>query len=119
MFGSTTGAELDAVAGYLDGLVTANRLPQKVLVYHQLHVDIVRDELLLTERPGVVLVKSVDGIGAPADKVGTYQRVVATLPPFVHTGFKPFYEEDTRSGPLMTPPEVLGLVPQPEYVLYE
>jgi hypothetical protein len=119
VFGSTTGAELDAVAGYLDGLVTANQLPQKVLVYHQLHVDIVRDEQLLTERPGVALVKSVDGIGAAAEKVGTYQRVVAGLPPFVHTGFKLFYEEDTRSGPLMTPPEVLGLQPQPEYVLYE
>lgn len=33
VFGSTTGAELDQVAGYLDGLVTAGRLPQKVLVY--------------------------------------------------------------------------------------
>jgi hypothetical protein len=119
VFGSTTGAELDAVAAYVDGLVTAHRLPQKVLVYHQLHVDIVRDEQGLTERPGVALVKSVDGIGAAADKVGTYQRVVATLPPFVHTGFKLFYEEDVRSGPLMGPPEVLALVPQPEYVLYE
>jgi hypothetical protein len=119
VFGSTTGAELDAVAAYLDGLVTAHHLPQKVMVYHQLHVDIVRDEQLLTERPGVVLVKSVDGIGAAADKVGTYQRVVATLPPFVHTGFKLFYEEDTRSGPLMDPGAVLALFPQPEYVLYE
>ncbi|WP_448613881.1 hypothetical protein [Modestobacter sp. URMC 112] len=119
VFGSTTGAELDAVAGYLDGLVTAGGLPQKVLVYHQLHVDIVRDEQLLTERPGVVLVKSVDGIGAAADKVGTYRRVVEGLPPFVHTGFKLFYEEDVRSGPLMAPADVLALAPQPEYVLYE
>ena len=119
VFGSTTGAELDAVAAYLDGLVTAGRLPQKVLVYHQLHVDIVRDEQLLTDRPTVALVKSIDGIGAAPDKVGTYQRIVATLPPFVHTGFKLFYEEDVRSGPLMTPEEVLALVPQPEYVLYE
>jgi hypothetical protein len=64
-------------------------------------------------------VKSVDGIGAAADKIGTYQRVIATLPPFVHAGFKLFYDEDTRSGPLMAPAEVLALVPQPEYVLYE
>jgi hypothetical protein len=119
VFGSTTGAELDSVAAYLDGLVTANQLPQKVMVYHQLHVDIVRDEGTLLDRPTTALVKSVDGIGAAADKVGTYQRVVATLPPFVHTGFKLFYEEDVRSGPLMAPEDVLGLVPQPEYVLYE
>ncbi len=119
VFGSTTGAELDAVAGYLDGLVSAHRLPQKVMVYHQLNAGIVRGEEQLTEHPGVALVKSVDGIGAAADKVGTYQRVIATLPPFVHPGFKLFYAEDTRSGPLMTPGEVLALVPQPEYVLYE
>jgi hypothetical protein len=36
-----------------------------------------------------------------------------------HAGFTLFYDEDTRSGPLMTPAEVLALVPQPEYVLYE
>jgi hypothetical protein len=45
--------------------------------------------------------------------------VVATLPPFVHVGFKLFFEEDARSGPLMTPGEVLALAPRPEYVLYE
>jgi hypothetical protein len=67
----------------------------------------------------VALVKSVDGIGAAADKVGTFQRVIASLPPFVHVGFKLFYDEDTRSGPLMDPAQVLALVPQPEYVLYE
>jgi hypothetical protein len=119
VFGSTTGAELDTVSSYLDGLVSAHHLPQKVLVYHQLHADIVTGEEALVERPGVALVKSVDGIGAAADKIATYQRVIATLPPFVHAGFKLFYDEDTRSGPLMDPAEVLALVPQPEYVLYE
>jgi hypothetical protein len=119
VFGSTTGAELDTVSSYLDGLVSAHHLPQKVLVYHQLHADIVTGEEALVERPGVALVKSVDGIGAAADKIATYQRVTATLPPFVHAGFKLFYDEDTRSGPLMEPAEVLALVPQPEYVLYE
>jgi hypothetical protein len=119
VFGSTTGAELDAVSAYLDGLVAAHRLPQKVLLYHQLHADIVTGEEALVDRPGVAVVKSVDGIGAAADKIATYQRVIATLPPFVHAGFKLFYDEDTRSGPLMDPAEVLALVPQPEYVLYE
>jgi len=119
VFGSTTGAELDSVSAYLDGLVTAHHLPQKVMLYHQLHADIVSGQEVLVDRPGVAVVKSVDGIGAAADKVGTYQRVMAGTPPFVHAGFKLFYEEDTRSGPLMDPAAVLGLVPQPEYVLYE
>ena len=119
VFGSTTGAELDGVSAYLDGLVTAHRLPQKVLLYHQLHAQIVTGQEALLDRPGVAVVKSVDGIGAAADKVDTYQRVMAGTPAFVHAGFKLFYEEDTRSGPLMDPGQVLALVPQPEYVLYE
>jgi hypothetical protein len=119
VFGSTTGAELDSVSAYLDGLVTAHRLPQKVMLYHQLHVDIVSGQEVLVDRPGVAVVKSVDGIGPAAEKIGTYQRVMAGTPPFVHAGFKLFYDEDTRSGPLMTPDQVLALVPQPEYVLYE
>ena len=119
VFGSTTGAELDGVSAYLDGLVTTHHLPQKVLLYHQLHADIVSGQEVMVDRPGVAVVKSVDGIGAAADKIATYQRVMAGTPAFVHAGFKLFYEEDTRSGPLMDPGQVLGLVPQPEYVLYE
>jgi hypothetical protein len=37
----------------------------------------------------------------------------------VHAGFKLFFDEDTRHGPLMTPKQVLALRPKPEYVLYE
>jgi hypothetical protein len=38
----------------------------------------------------------------------------------VHAGFKLFFTEDRRNrGRLMTPPEVLGLTPRPEYVMYE
>jgi hypothetical protein len=41
------------------------------------------------------------------------------MPTGVHPGFKLFHDEDTRSGPLMTPKQVLALRPTPEYVLYE
>jgi hypothetical protein len=34
-------------------------------------------------------------------------------------GFKLFYEEDAAFGPLMSGDEVLGLDPQPEYILWE
>ena len=119
VFGHATGAEVDGVSAYLDGLVTAHHLPQKVLVYHQLRADIVTGEEAMVDRPGVAVVKSVDGIGAAADKIGTYQRVIASKPAFVHAGFKLFYDEDTRSGPLMDPAAVLALQPSPEYVLYE
>ncbi len=119
VFGHTTGAELDQVAAYVSRLVRQHDLPDKVLVYHQLHASIVTDEHRLRRHDGVELVKSVDGIGAPADKRETWRKVMAGTPAYIHPGFKLFYDEDTRLGPLMTPAQVLRLRPEPEYVLYE
>ena len=119
VFGSTTGAELDAVARYLAELVREGDLPQKAMVYHQVAPSVVVDEQALGAYPEVALVKSVDGIGTPAMKIETWTRLMAGKPPHVWPGFKLFYDEDTRTGPLMTPPEVLALTPTPDYVLYE
>lgn len=119
VYGSTTGAELDAVARYLAELVREGDLPQKAMVYHQVAPSVVADEQALGAYPEVALVKSVDGIGDPGSKIETWTRLMAGKPPQVWPGFKLFYEEDTRSGPLMTPSEVLALTPTPDYVLYE
>ncbi|MBK7609760.1 MAG: hypothetical protein IPJ15_00110 [Actinomycetales bacterium] len=119
VFGRMTGAELDTIAAYVAGIVAANRLPEKVVLYHQLHTSIVREPAGLQPHPGVALVVSVDGIGTPGQKTATWRSIVAVTPEHVHKGFKLFYDEDTATGPLMTPTQVLGLTPQPEYVLYE
>jgi hypothetical protein len=119
VFGHTTGKELDAVAAYLADIVKAKKLPEKVLVYHQLSPRIVRQESALKAHRGVALVKSVDGIGVAAAKVDTYHAVNRSTPKHVHPGFKLFYTEDAKSGRLMTPRQVLALKPRPEYVLYE
>jgi hypothetical protein len=120
VFGSTTGAVIDEVSAYLDGVVRANALPQKVLVVHQLNPRIVRGFEQVRRRDGVAVIKSVDGIGSPGAKVSTWRRLVKGLPPAVHPGFKLFFDEDTEGGlKLMTPQQVLALRPQPEYVLYE
>lgn len=118
-FGQTTGKVIDDVARHVSRIVAENHLPEKVLVYHQLTPGIVRDERRLRERKGVVLVKSVDGIGVRAAKEATYHRVNASTPDFVHPGFKIFYVEDVAAGPLMTPKQVLALAPVPDYVMYE
>ncbi|MBA2552221.1 MAG: hypothetical protein H0V10_00690 [Geodermatophilaceae bacterium] len=119
-YGQTTGAELDAVSTYLAQLVAEGNLPEKVMVYHQVASQVVVDEQLLLPHPGVVPIKSVDGIGGQAEKENTWDRLMPAKPPHVHAGFKLFYTEDLRTGGLlMTPEQVLALVPLPEYVLYE
>ena len=119
VFGRTTGRELSRVAAYLQSLVREHGLPQKAMVVHQLAPRIVTDFRSVGRHPDVAVILSVDGIGARAAKVATWRRLVAGLPPAVHPGFKLFFEEDTESGALMTPQQVLALRPQPEYVLYE
>jgi len=120
VFGRTTGAELDGLASYLSSLVRVNKLPEKVFVFHQLSPRIVSNEKALKKHPGVVTIKSVDGIGAREDKLKTWGKLTSNLPTgVVHAGFKLFYTEDARHGPLMTPAQVLALKPRPEYVVYE
>jgi hypothetical protein len=120
VFGRVDTSMLNAVGEYVAGVVSSHDLPEKLVVYHQLTPSIVRREQELRAYPGVAWVKSVDGIGAKADKVATWNRILATTPrPLVHVGFKLFYDEDSKQGQLMTPDEVLALTPQPEYVMYE
>jgi hypothetical protein len=120
VFGRTSGREIDEVARYLSGLVAAARLPEKVLVVHQLAPRIVQNVSAVGRRPGVVVVKSVDGIGPPAAKVDTWRQLVRDLPAGMRPGFKLFFGEDSvRPSRLMTPTEVLALRPVPDYVMYE
>jgi hypothetical protein len=120
VYGHTTGAELDEVAHYLAGLVKRYDLPEKVMVYHQVARSVVRRESGLKAHDGVVLIKSVDGLGHAGPKKNTYRVVNKSTPKYVHAGFKLFFTEDRRhGGRLMTPQEVLALKPRPEYVMYE
>jgi hypothetical protein len=119
-FGRTTGAELNAVAEYLSSIVRSNDLPEKALVFHQVNGYVVKDEAALVPHPGVVLIKSIDGLGPKGSKIKTYNFLVKSMPASVHAGFKLFFDEDTVNGKrLMTPEEVLALSPEPEYVMYE
>jgi hypothetical protein len=120
VFGHTTGSDLDGVCAYLAGLVSRARLPQKVMVVHQLAPSIIRGQEAVRSRAEVAVVKSVDGIGSPGAKVDTWRQLVTGMPAVMHPGFKLFFDEDTRGGSrLMSPGQVLTLAPTPEYVLYE
>jgi hypothetical protein len=81
---------------------------------------VLKDEPELKPAPGVIFIKSVDGLGAVASKIKTYDYLTGSMASDVHPGFKLFFDEDTRNGSrLMTPKEVLALSPKPEYVMYE
>lgn len=119
-YGQATGAVIDGVGEYLAGIISANDLPEKPLVYHQVNDHVVKEEALIKERPGVVYIKSVDGLGPMAAKINTYNYLVKNMTKPIHAGFKLFFDEDTANkGHLMHPKEVLALKPVPEYVMYE
>ena len=118
-YGHTSGQELTDVARYLSGIVAEHDLPEKPLVFHQVAVSVVRDQSALRQQPGVVMIKSADGIGSPGMKRDTWRQLVKDQPEGLRTGFKLFYEEDAETSRLMTPKEVLALRPRPEYVMFE
>ncbi|WP_234357010.1 hypothetical protein [Streptomyces sp. NBRC 110028] len=118
-YGHTSGQELTDVARYLSGIVEEHDLPEKPLVFHQVAVSVVRDQSALRQQPGVVMIKSADGIGSPGMKRDTWRQLVKDQPEGLRTGFKLFYEEDAEVSRLMTPKEVLALRPRPDYVMFE
>jgi hypothetical protein len=119
-YGRTTGAVINEVAELMASIVAQDDLPEKALVYHQFTRASLKDEDAITQHKGVAIIKSVDGWGPKWAKIETYNHLVKTLSPGVHIGFKLFFYEDTlKGGKVMTPKEVLGLLPEPEYVMYE
>lgn len=118
-YGHTDGRSIDGVARYLSSIVAANHLPEKVLVYHQVARSVVRTPAAIKRHDGVQIIRSVDGIGSPAQKVSTWRWIAEQRNPAVRPGFKLFFGEDRRQSRLMTPAEVLALRPRPDYVMYE
>jgi hypothetical protein len=119
-YGNATGTQINEIAEYLAGIVKEDNLPEKALVFHQLNRYVVTDESVMVDHPGVVLIKSVDGLGPKHAKLLTYADLMKTMAPVVHPGFKLFLDEDARiGGHVMGPKEVMALTPQPEYVMVE
>jgi len=119
-YGQTTGTVISSVIQYLSDIVKQDDLPEKVLVFHRVNGYVVKHEEDIRQQPGVVVVESVDGLGPKGMKINTYNFLMGTKAPWIHPGFKLFFDEDTRNGwRLMSPKEVLALSPPPEYVMYE
>lgn len=119
-YGQSTGETISEIADYMSAIVRENDLPEKALVFHQVNTYVVQNEAAVRAVPGVVIIKSVDGLGPKWSKIETYNYLNKKKTADVHAGFKLFFDEDrTNGGRLMTPAEVLSLLPKPEYVMYE
>jgi hypothetical protein len=115
VIGSTDAETINQVSARLDDLVRRRNLPQKLLLVHQFTDDMIEQPRRLERRPGVALVRNVDGFGDPQVKRQKYREFTRARGR-THFGYKLFYREDTD---LMQPREVLRLRPQPDVVVYE
>ncbi len=120
VIGTFDAADINYAAQYLAGLVDTYHLPPKVLVVHRFTQSMVTDYRAIQPLPEVQIVMDMDGWGSQAKKKGTYRRVIYSEP-VQFTGIKLFYKADLKppSTGMLTPAEVLSLMPTPIYIQYQ
>ncbi|MEO7085743.1 MAG: hypothetical protein ABI442_18935 [Gemmatimonadaceae bacterium] len=117
--GQMTADDVNYVIQTLDKLVVDNKLPPKILVVHRFRSDMVPDAEQIRPTSHVQVVMDMDGWGPPWLKFDSYRDYIVTHP-VEFTGFKIFYHNDVRKGDaLLTPREVLHLLPRPLYIQYQ
>ena len=88
-------------------------------IVHRFRRDMVPDPENIKPTSRVQVVMDMDGWGPPWLKFDSYRDYVVAHP-VQYTGFKIFYHNDTRKGDqLLTPGEVLRLLPRPMYIQYQ
>jgi hypothetical protein len=117
--GQMMAADVNYVIETLDKLVAEKKLPPKILIVHRFRQDMVPDAESIRPTPRVQVVMDMDGWGPPWLKFDSYRDYIATHP-VQFTGFKLFYHNDVKKGDaLLTPIEVLRLLPRPLYIQYQ
>ncbi|MEM9035876.1 MAG: hypothetical protein AAGD18_14870, partial [Actinomycetota bacterium] len=114
VIGSVDGNEVNAVTAWLDELVAANGLPEKLFVVHQFTEAMVIDRAAIVDRPHLAVTFHIDGFGTQAQKLAKYRQLRPDEP--YDIGLKLFIDEDTR---MFTPAEVLALDVVPDLVTYQ
>ena len=117
--GQTDAAEINYAVHTLAKLVADKQLPPKVLVVHLWTRKMVSNASKIAVDPHVQIVMDMDGWGPPWLKFDSY-RDYEVVEPVQFTGFKIFFHHDTRKGDaLLTPRELLRLLPRPMYIQYQ
>jgi hypothetical protein len=116
-FGHMEASQVNWVIDQLSQLVQRDHLPPKVLIVHRFLEEMLPDWQNIQPKPGVQVVITVDGFGAPQEKMGDYQVYDnQELLPNEYPGMKLFYNLDK---PLMSPKDLMALNPPPLLVMYQ
>ena len=118
--GTFKAEDANYAASFLADLVTAEKIPPKVLVVHRFTRSMLPDAEQIRLDPRVQVVIDMDGWGPPSLKRDSYHDYVYEHP-VQFTGFKLFYHNDTKKkgSTLMMPADVLALFPKPLYIQYQ
>jgi hypothetical protein len=117
--GQFDAKDVNWVADQLKQLVTEKHLPPKVLVVHRWTRKMISNASQIALDPRVQIVMDMDGWGPPWLKFDSY-RDYEVAEPVEFTGFKLFFHNDVKKGDaLLTPMEVLRLLPRPLYIQYQ
>jgi hypothetical protein len=117
--GTMMASDVNYAVRTLSELVAAKNLPPKVLVVHRFTRRMVPNPREIKLDPHVQIVMDMDGFGPPWLKFDSY-RDYEVADPVQYTGFKLFFHNDVKSGePLITPRELLQLIPKPLYIQYQ
>jgi len=113
--GSLDAATIDGAVHTLSQLVASEHLPPKILIVHRFTDTMVTNVTQITRDPNVQVVVTMDGFGPPALKLAQYRLYVRDQG-VGYSGIKLFYHHDQ---PLLTPPQILGLDPHPDLIIYQ
>jgi hypothetical protein len=113
--GSVSAESITYAQEVLAEISAEHGIPPKLLIVHQFREDMIQGKDQLAPFPGVQLVIDADGYGSPELKTAVYNFLVRDEP-VEFAGVKLFYGQDV---PLLTPQEILALVPAPDVIIYQ
>jgi hypothetical protein len=113
--GRIDGSHVNLAIDRLADLVTRHRLPPKVLVVHRFTEGMLTNHGVIRSDPRVQVVIHMDGFGGPGLKRDIY-RVIVEDRPVQFAGLKLFYKNDK---PMLTPAEIVQMLPTPVYIQYQ
>ncbi len=122
--GTISASDVNKAQQMMNDYLVAENLPGKrMLILHQFHGKMISDrDAVRADFPRVDLVHHADGFGPPSLKLDTY-RFLAGMKNLPVKGFKLFLTKSWKNKgmdiPILTPAQVMELVPQPVYISYQ